>query len=172
MPRIEKQYIIIGKIVAPMGIRGEVKVVILTDYPERFANGSELLLRLPESEPKRVKITSQNPHKGGLTLKIEGIDTRNDAETLRGAEFVIDESELTELPAGEFYVFDIIGLKVTSEDGRECGEVTEVLQGGANDVYVTSTGLCIPAMRDVIAKVDVEKGEIIIRPVPGLLDKN
>ena len=169
MPRIERD-IVIGKIVAPIGIRGEVKVVVLTDFPERFDAGNELALKPPKGEPRRVKITGQRPQKGGLTLKIEGIDTRSDAETLRGAEFVIDESGLAELPAGQFYVFDIIGLKVVTDDGRECGEVTEVVQSGANDVYVTSTGLCIPALRDVVAKVDVDKGEIVIRPVPGLLD--
>jgi 16S rRNA processing protein RimM len=162
--------IVIGKIVAPIGIRGEVKVVVLTDFPERFDAGNELVLKPPKGEPKPVKITSQRPQKGGLTLKLEGVDTRGDAEALRAAEFVIDQSELTKLSEGEFYVFDLIGLKVVTDDGRECGEVTEVVQSGANDVYVTSTGLCIPALRDVVAKVDVDKGEIVIRPVPGLLD--
>jgi 16S rRNA processing protein RimM len=162
--------IVIGKIVAPIGIRGEVKVLVLTDFPERFEAGSELAIRSPKGECMRAKIASARTHKDGLALKLEGIDSRSDAETLRGCEFVIDQSELAELPAGRFYVFDIIGLKVTTEDGRECGEVIEVLAGGANDVYVTSTGLCIPALHDVVAKVDVDKREMVIRSVPGLLD--
>jgi len=169
MPRSQRD-IVIGRIVAPVGIRGEVKVIVLTDFPERFEPGSELALRLPKGESARAKISSARAHKDGLTLKLAGIDSRNDAETLRGSEFVIDESELTELPADRFYVFDIIGLKVVTDDGRECGEVTEVLASGANDVYVTSTGLCIPALRDVVAKVDFDKREMVIRPVPGLID--
>ena len=161
--------IVIGRIVAPIGIRGEVKVIVLTDFPERFGVGNELVIRLPNGESKLVKIESGRRHKDGLTLRLEGIGTRNDAEALRDSEFVIDKSELAELPEGEFYVFDIIGLKVVTDDGRECGEVTEVLQTGANDVYVTSTGLCIPALKNVVAKVDFDKGEMVIRPVPGLL---
>ncbi len=139
--------IVIGKIVAPIGIRGEVKVVVLTDFPERFEAGSELALKPAKGESRRARIVSQRPQKGGLTMKLEGVDTRDDAEALRDAEFVIDERELAKLPEGEFYVFDIIGLRVVTDDGRECGEVTEVVQSGANDVYVTSTGLCIPALR-------------------------
>lgn len=162
--------IVIGKIVAPVGIRGEVKVIVLTDFPERFDVGSEIALKMPKGESRRVRIAGRRPTRSGLTLKLEGIDTRNDAETLRDAEFVIDRSELAELSEGQFYVFDIIGLRVITDDGRECGEVIEVLQGGANDVYVTSTGLCIPALHDVVAKVDVDKREMVIRPVPGLLD--
>jgi 16S rRNA processing protein RimM len=162
--------IVIGKIVAPIGIRGEVKVVVLTDFPERFEVGSEIALNPPKAESRRVKIAAQRPHKGGLTIKLDGVDTREGAEALRNAEFVIDQSELAELSEGEFYVFDIIGLRVVTDDGRECGEVTEVVQSGANDVYVTSTGLCIPALRDVVARVDLDKGEMVIRPVPGLLD--
>jgi len=169
MPR-DQQDIVVGKIVAPAGIRGEVKVIMLTDFPERFERGNELVLKPPKGEPRRVKIVGQKPHKGGLTIKLAGVDTRDDAEALRDSEFVISEGELGELPAGQFYLFDIIGLKVVTDDGRECGEVTEVLQSGANDVYVTSTGLCIPALRDVVAEVDLDKGKIVIRPVPGLLD--
>lgn len=162
--------VVIGKIVAPVGIRGEVKVIVLTDFPERFNVGSEIMLKPPKGESRRVKIELQRPTKGGLTIKLEGVDTRNDAEALRDAQFVIDKSEVATLPEGEFYVFDIIGLRVVTDDGRECGEVVEVLQGGANDVYVTSTGLCIPALRDVVVGVDVDKREMVIRPVPGLLD--
>ena len=169
MPRSERD-IVIGKIVAPIGIRGELKVLALTDFPARFEAGNELRLRPLTGEHRPVKIESQRPHKGGFVMKLAGVDARDDAEALRGSEFVIDESELAKLPPGEFYVFDIIGLKVVTDDGRECGEVTEVVQSGANDVYVTSTGLCIPALKDVVAEVDLVRGEMVIRPVPGLLD--
>lgn len=169
MPRGEQE-IVIGKIVGPLGTRGEVRTLVLTDFPERFHADNELTLRLPKGESKKAKLLSGRQHREGLALKLEGVDTRDDAEALRGAEFVIDPSELHELPDGGFYVFDLIGLSVLTDDGRECGEVTEVLQSGANDVYVTSTGLCIPALKSVVAKVDIEEGVMIIRPVPGLLD--
>ncbi len=169
MPRSERD-IVIGKIVAPLGTRGEVKIVVLTDFPERFDAGASLKLNLPDGEVRQVKVQASRVHKDGLALKIEGVDTRNDAEALRNAEFGIEESELGELPEDRFYVFDLIGLDVVTDDGRELGKVTEILQGGANDVYVTSTGVCIPALKTVVAKIDVAEGKMVIRPVPGLLD--
>jgi len=169
MPRSERD-IVIGKIIAPLGTRGEVKAIVLTDFPERFAAGVELSLRLPQGEVRRVKLESARVHREGLALKIEGVEVRNDAEALRSAEFTIDESELAELPDDRFYVFDLIGIKVVADDGRELGEVTEVLQGGGNDVYITSTGLCIPALKNVVTKIDLGEGRMVIHPVPGLLD--
>lgn len=166
---ISEQYIVIGKIIAPLGTRGEVKTIVLTDFPERFKAGVELSLRSPEGDTKPVKIESARVHKEGLALKIDGVETRDGAEALRNAEFLIDEAELTELPNDRFYLFDLIGLKVVADDGREFGEVTEVMQGGGNDVYITSTGLCIPALKTVVVKIDVGEGRMVIHPVPGLL---
>ncbi|MGI6296918.1 MAG: ribosome maturation factor RimM [Armatimonadota bacterium] len=169
MSRTERD-IVIGKIVAPLGIRGEVKVVVLTDFPERFDAGSDLTLRLTDGNRRPVKVKSQRLYKDGLALTLEGLETRNDAEDIRGAEFVVDVDELRQLPEDTFYIFDLIGLKVITTDGRECGEVTEIMHGGANDVYLTSTGLCIPALKEVVEKIDIGQGTLTIRPVPGLLD--
>lgn len=168
MPRSERD-IVIGKVVAPHGIRGEVKVIVLTDFPDRFDVGSELRLVPENGESRKLVVEANRQYKGGLVLKLRGVETRDDSEAMHGAEFVIDESDLAQLPTGGFYVFDILGLKVVTDDGRELGEVTEVLQSGANDVYVTSTGLCIPALKDVIAKIDIDGGVIVVHPVPGLL---
>lgn len=171
MPRSERD-IVIGKIIAPLGTRGEVKTIVLTDFPERFDAGAELSLRLPDGGVKQVKVESSRLHKEGLALKLEGVETRDDAEALRRAEFTIDESELGELPGDRFYVFDLIGLSVVTDDGRELGKVTEVLQGGGNDVYITSTGVCIPALKTVIANIDMGEGRMVIHPVPGLLPED
>ncbi len=168
MPLSERD-ILIGKIVAPFGLRGEVKVAIHTDFPERMVAGRELTVIKPDGARFPSRIDKSTPNKGGLTIKFKGVETRNDSEELRGAEIVIDESELAELPEDNFYVFDLMGMKVITDDGREQGEVTEVLLGGANDVYVTSNGLCIPAIKDVVVKVDVASKVITIHPVPGLL---
>jgi len=166
MPR-DGRDIVIGRVVGPFGIRGELKVVVTTDFPERFQAGGEVSLNLPKGRRTR-RIERSRPHKGGIILKLEGVETRSDAEELRDIDIIIDENQLRELEAGRFYVFDVIGLKVVTEDGREQGAVTEVLHG-PNDVYVTSTGLCIPALKDVVAKIDIEGGLMLIRAVPGLL---
>jgi len=168
MPLTDRD-ILIGKVVGPFGIRGEVKVLVLTDFPERFDVGRKIALITTTDERRVIRIKAGRPHGGGLLLKLEGVESRNDAEALRGAHIAIDRDELGELQEGSFYVFDIIGLKVVTDDGREFGEVTEVLQGGANDAYCTSTGLCIPALKDVVVKVDIPGRVMVIRPMPGLL---
>jgi len=168
MPRTERD-IVTGRIVAPFGIRGEVKLVPLTDFPWRFDAGRAIRLKLASGERRGELVQHSRSHGGGVILKLRGVDTRDDAEALRDAETVIDESELADLDADSFYVFDIIGLKVVTDDGREFGEVVEVIQSAANDVYVTSAGLCIPALKSVVAKVDVGSGVMTIRPVPGLI---
>lgn len=166
---LEERDILIGKIVAPFGIQGEVKVSIHTDFPERLSAGKTFTIVAPDGKRFESRVDRSIPNKGGMTIKFRGVDTRNQAEDLRGALIVIDESELADLPDDSFYVFDLIGLKVITDDGREQGEITEIMQGGANDVYVTSNGLCIPALKTVVAKVDFDNRVMIIHPVPGLL---
>lgn len=161
--------VIIGKVVAPFGVRGEVKTAILTDFPERFDKGNTITLKMPDGKRQEVKILSSREQGGGVTLKLSGFDTRSDAELLRNAEIVIPESEVAELPEDTFYIFELIGLKVVTDDGREFGKITEVIQAGGNDVYETSTGLLIPAIKDVIVKIDIKEGQMIIHPIPGLL---
>lgn len=168
MPRTE-QDIVIGKIVAPFGVRGEVKVLALTDFPERFDAGAKMRAKPAKGETRTLTVSTSRPHKDGLVIKYIDVDSADSAEELRSAELVISESELGQLPDSSFYVFDLLGLKVTTEDGCDQGEVVEVLQGGANDVYVTSTGLCIPALKNVVSRVDLERGVMVIRAVPGLL---
>lgn len=167
MDRSERD-ILIGKVTGPFGIRGEVKILVLTDFPERFEKGREIVLNIG-NERRKAKIESSRPHAGVILAKLEGVDNRNEAEQLRNAEIVIDRDQLAKLEEGRFYVFDIIGLKAITEDGRELGTINEVLQGGANDVYCTDTGLCIPALKNIVIKIDIENGVMVIRPMPGLL---
>ncbi len=161
--------IVVGEVVAPFGIRGEVKVIVLTDFPERFSVGNRLTLELAGGKKHLATIQESRSHKAGLVIRLDCAETIDDAEKLRGAQIVVDRSELMELGSDEFYVFDLLGLKVTTDDGRELGEVAEVLQSGGNDVYVTSSGVCIPALRSVVTRIDVAEGVMIVHPVPGLL---
>lgn len=161
--------IVIGKIVAPFGIHGDVKLIVLTDFPERFDEGNTITLKTADGNRREARIETSRLYKDGMVVKLKGFETRSDAEELRDTEIVIDRSEVAELPSDRFYLFDIVGLKVVTDDGRELGEVTDVLQSGANDVYVTSTDVLIPAIKDVVAKIDLEAGVMTIRPVPGLL---
>lgn len=168
MPAGQRE-ILVGKVIAPFGVRGEVKIMVMTDFPERFSAGRAINIRLADGRSRTLTLERSRTHKDGLVCKLAGIDDRGAAEEIRQADVIIREDELTRLPEGRFYVFDILGLKVRTDDGRDLGEIVEVLQGGANDVYVTGSGLCIPALKDVVLNIDVSGKEMVIRPVPGLL---
>ncbi|MBP5738588.1 MAG: 16S rRNA processing protein RimM [Abditibacteriota bacterium] len=160
-------YVTVGRVVAAHGIKGEVKILVTTDFPERFDAGNTVRVKT-EKEVAERKITASRESKGCIIAKLSGIDTRNDAEDLRGAEIVITENELGDLGEDRFYLFDLMGMTVTGIDGRDFGTITEVLQGGANDVYVTDKGVLVPALKAIVKKVDVASKAMIIDPPEGL----
>ncbi len=164
-----EDYITIGKVVAPFGVRGEVKVVILTEFPERLSKGNTVMLRYPDGKFVETAINASRPNKGGLLVSFEGPKTRMEAQELRDAEIVIDRADVKKLPKGSYYLFELVGMKVVTDDGRDLGVVEDVLQGGANDVYVTSEQICIPAIKQVVKSIDVATGKMVIHPMPGLL---
>lgn len=168
MPRGDQE-IVVGKLVAPFGTSGEIKVIVLTEFPERLDAGKDIRVRDANGSERKFHIDRSRDHKTGRVLKLQNVDSREDAESLRACEIVIAPEELNPLADGSYYVFELIGLRVVSEDGREWGKVADVLQAGANDVYITTTGLCVPALKDVVAKIDLESGEMLIRAYPGLL---
>lgn len=169
MTASDKQDIVIGAVVAPFGVRGELKVTVSTDFPERFDKGRLVTIKSTEGKRFTTKVERNSAHKGGIILKLEGIDDRNAAEDWRGSQFVIDESEVAKLPEGSYYHYQLIGLKVVTDDGRELGEIVDILQSGANDNYETSTGLLIPAIKQIVTKIDLKEGLMVIHPMPGLL---
>lgn len=162
--------VVIGTIVAPFGIKGEVKVRIETDFPERFLSLKEVWLK-PVTGPGGItQIESVRFHKSGALVKFQGCGDRNGSEELRGAELRIDRSQLKVLDADQFYVHDILGLDVYTTDGEHLGQVTEVLNGPANDVYVTPRAM-IPAIKQVVREIDLNGHKIVIEPIEGLLEE-
>ncbi|MBI5831114.1 MAG: 16S rRNA processing protein RimM [Armatimonadetes bacterium] len=176
----EREWIVRGKVSTAHGIQGQVRLALSTDFPERVLDAKELTLRLPDGSIEVRRLEKASVYKTGLMLKLAGIDDRNAAEALRGAEVVADKSELPALPDDEIYWHQLMGLRVVTVDGQEVGEITDILRTGSNDVYVTEVpsatgrgkrpGPLIPAIDDVLERVDPEAGVVIIRPMPGLLD--
>ncbi len=168
-------YLAVGHIIGVHGLRGELKVELYTDFPERFEPGATLFLGTGLEE---VTIGQVRPHKGHLLLTIDGITDRTAAEALRGQWLFVDEADAAELEEGEFWIHDIIGLRVETEDGSVLGEVTDVLPTGANDVYIVRPApgvtreqeILLPAIADVILAVDVAAGTILVRLPDGLID--
>lgn len=169
-PDIAEGYIAIGQILRPWGVRGEVKVALHTDFPERFLHLTLVFLG-PEAQP--APVLSSRLLQGQALLKLEGYDNPEAAEALRGLWVQIPQDQLMPLPEDEHYVFEMIGVRVVSTDGRDLGEITEVLITGANDVLVVrhpGGEILVPYIDDVVVEEDLPARRIVIRPLPGLLD--
>jgi 16S rRNA processing protein RimM len=152
----------VGWVAAPWGVRGDLKVQPLTDFPERFQRGAALWV-----QGRRIEVQRSRWSRGFVYLGLSGIDSRNVAEELRGALLEVPESDLTPLPEGQYYRFQVIGLEVRTPEGRSLGRVAEILSTGSNDVYVVRGGpreLLIPAIEDVVKEVDVEGGRLVVEP--------
>jgi 16S rRNA processing protein RimM len=163
-------YLVVGKIVGAHGVRGELKVASLSDNPERFQPGSDLLLDAAEGLIS-VKVAAVRPHKGMLLVRLVSINDRNAAELLRGGRLLIPESQAMTLGEDENFAHDLIGLKVETITGEMLGELTEILFTPANDVYVVvgpKGQWLLPALRDVILRVDLEARRIVVDVPDGL----
>ena len=168
----ETEWATIGKVVALFGIRGELKVRLLTDIPNRFAELDAVYVG-----PNHIRHLIQNarPYKGEMiVLKLVGIDDTNAAESLRNHEMCIPLSKLAKLPSDSYYQHDILGLHVFTLDGRELGTIVDIFVTGGNDVYIIKapdgSQILIPAIKDVIKQIDLIHHVMYIDPLPGLLD--
>jgi 16S rRNA processing protein RimM len=172
--RSETEWATIGHIVAPFGIRGELKVYSMSDIPNRFAQLETVYLG-PEHAPRRI--LAARPHKGAvIVLRLQGVDDANMAETLRNVVLMIPAHQLAELPADIYYHHDILGLQVITLQGRVVGTIVDILETGGNDVYVIrdddggGKDILIPAIKDVVKQVDLARRMMYIDPIQGLLN--
>ncbi|WP_083454055.1 ribosome maturation factor RimM [Syntrophomonas palmitatica] len=163
----------IGKIAGSFGVEGWVKVIPLTDFPERFQKMKTVKLS-HAGMVRDVKVEGARPHKGFYLIKLQGIESPEEAVKYRNALLQIDESQLYPLPEGSYYHFQLEGLEVYDAQRGFLGRLTEVLATGANDVYVIQTEqygeVLIPAIKDVVLRVDLSAGKMEINLLPGLLD--
>ena len=165
--------ITIGKVLKPWGVRGEVKVEPLKDFPERFTRLSRVYLTSPAG--KQVLCTVKSVRYAGKTplLVLEGYDTPEKVKALPGWHVQVPEEEAVPLPEGSYYWFELIGMDVRSEAGEKIGTITEVFQTGSNDVYVVKRGgteVYIPATHEVVKQVDKKSRTMVIHLMEGLLD--
>ena len=160
----------IATVLRPHGVRGELKVRLETDFPERFSLLSRVYLG-PEFLPFELQSFRNLPDYG--LLKLEGLDDRTAADALRGMDVQIPIAEAIPLGAGEYYEYQVVGLEVYSADGERLGTVEEVLLTGSNPVYVIAGPdgeILIPGLPDVVLDVDLEGGRMVVSLPPGLLD--
>ncbi|MFC1903178.1 ribosome maturation factor RimM [Chloroflexota bacterium] len=158
---------IIGRILSPRGIKGELRVEVLTDFPQRFAPCSTVYI---DSRPMTIESTEW--HKDKAVIKIDTINSLADAQRLRGKLIEIHHSQVSPLPEGQYYHFQIIGLEVWTTRGEMLGNVTGILSAKSNDNYVVRRPegeVLIPAIDDVVKTIDIDRGRIIIEAIEGLL---
>ena len=172
----EPSYVVLGQVRRPHGVRGEVRVEIFTDYPERMVEQDYLYLANPRTpnDVERCEVESIRPHKGVLLVKLGGHDTREAAERLRGKLLQLPVDEAVPLEEEEYFYYQLEGVEVATERGEWLGQVTEVLGPGAHDVYVVRGPrgeILLPAIEDVILELDLEARKMLVRPLPGLLNE-
>ena len=162
--------IVIGKIVAPHGVRGDIRILPLTDKPEQFLDLEYLLL----PGGKKLTIKSARFHKRMVLITTKEITDMNQAELLRDKEVSIYAEDLPELEEEEYYVADLIGLPVYDEEGNKIGTFKDSLQTGSNDVYlVTAPGkkdVLIPALKEYVKLISPAEGKIVVK-MPQWVDE-
>ncbi len=163
----------VGVITTTHGVRGEVKVFPTTDDPTRFKKIKKVLLDNGK-EKRELEITQVRFFKNQVILKFKGIDDINEVEKYRQADLYVTREHAIPLQKNEYYVADLIGLSVITDEEEAIGEITDVMQTGANDVYVvedqSGKEILIPAISDCIKQVDLENQLMRVHLLPGLRD--
>jgi len=165
----EPRYLAIARVLRSFGVRGEMKVQVLTSFPDRLGRLKRVYLG-PDTAPHEV--TRFRWHRGELLLLLADVQDRNAAEELRGQLVQIASEEAVPLGPGEFYEHQIIGLTVVTAEGEPLGQVVEVLATGANDVYVVEGPrgeVLLPARAQVVRNIDLDSGTMTVTLLPGLL---
>jgi 16S rRNA processing protein RimM len=160
-------WLLVGRVVAPFGVRGEMRVALETEFPERLARRPLYL----GPERRLMRVERVRMHQRDALVKLASIETPEAAAELRGAELYIAQEDAAPLPPGRYYLHQIIGLPVWTTTGERYGEVRDVLSRPANDVYVVQhegREVLMPAISDVVKAIDLDAGRIVIEVVPGL----
>jgi 16S rRNA processing protein RimM len=169
-----EEYITIGKVVNTQGNKGCVRVLPLTDFPERFYKMEQVIV-FSGAKRSKYQIEKASPHKKYIILKFKEINEMNTAADLKGALLQVTRDQLVSLPPDTFYVFELINLDVYTAGGEYLGKIQDVLKTGANDVYVVKAqsinrSILIPALKQVVKEVDIKNKRLVIEPLPGLFD--
>ena len=166
-------FIRVGVISSTHGIRGEVKVFPTTDDVNRFKNLKKVFLDT-QKDQLELEIEGVKFFKQFVILKFKGIDNINDVEKYKGNDILINRKDAVTLKENEYFIFELIGCTVVTDEGQELGILSEVLSTGANDVYVVTTAdkkeILLPYTEECILNIDIENKKIKAHIIPGLLD--
>ena len=168
--------VMIGEVVKPHGIRGEVKVYPFSEQPENFRKYKKIVLQKPADEEPATYTIARSREQGKLAiLQLDGVSTREEAEALQGSRVWLDNSELPQLDTDEYYWHQLKGLRVETETGVQLGTVAGLFSTAASDIMVvTGAGeeFMIPVKGQIIKEINSREGKVIVSPPPGLLEMN
>ena len=163
-------FLLVGILHRPHGVRGEMIMSIMTDFPERLKPGTKLYLGV---EHEQVTIKSLRHHNRGQLIALEGYESREAVSHLRNYELFVSAADRPPLPDGEFYLHQIIGLQVVSDQGQELGRVAEWIETGANGVYIVrdeeGNEVLLPDIDEVVLKIDLDNQQMVVHLIDGLL---
>ena len=165
-----EQFFQVGIFTNTHGLKGEIKVFPNTDDPKRFKRLKQVIMRTPKEE-KQLEVESVRFSKNMVILKFKGIDDINQIERDKGSGLFVPRDQAVPLKKDEYDIADLIGLTVFTDEGEELGRLAEVLQTGANDVYVVQAGekeYLLPAIADCVQSVDPEGGKMVVHMMEGL----
>jgi 16S rRNA processing protein RimM len=163
------RYLAVARVVRPWGVRGLVQAIPLTDFPERFQEGGTYLLG---AERRPICLEHSRPYRSGLVFKFAGYDTPEASDELRDQTLYVPVEEALSLPEGCYYIHQIIGLQVWTDQGEHLGRVTDVWETGANDVYVVDQGgtpILLPAIAQVVLQGDLLRERMTVHLMEGLV---
>jgi 16S rRNA processing protein RimM len=165
--------IAVGRITKSVGLKGELSVAMLTDTPDRFEKMRSAWIGTDEAHAVKLAVLGVRQTRTVAVLKLEGIDSRTAADEKRGQLLFVAAKDAVVPKKGSYFIHEIIGMSVETESGEVIGTVLEVMKYPANDVWVVSKGqkeYLIPAIKDVIRRVDVQRRVVVIHPLEGLLE--
>ena len=172
-PDGEPVYLVVGFLRRAHGVRGEIIMDLHTDFPERLRNGRQLFVG---DEHKSMTLSSARHHAKGMLVKFEGIETSEDAGQMRNQWVYVKAADLPSLPEGKMYQHELFGFEVVDETGTSLGELVEIIETGANDVYVVRDAggheILLPAIPSVILELDPHQRTMRVHLLEGLLPGN
>ena len=166
------KYLELGQIVNSKGLKGEVKVNSFSEEPDRFETLSKVLIKMRNGNLEEYTIEKVGYNKNQVIIKFKEINSIEEAEKLRNLYILIDRDDLEALPEGIYYIADLLGLDVYTENNEYLGKVDDINNTGSNDIYVVKDELgkqkLLPGIKEVIKKVDLDEKKIIVNLIEGL----
>ena len=169
---MEKEMLEIGQIVNTFGVKGMIKIVPYTDDVKRFDNLKTIYV-VTRNKKTEYEIEEIKYHKNMVLAKLKGVDTMNDAELLKQSSVQIERKDAIHLEKDTYFIVDLIGLKVITDENEELGNIVDIFNTGSNDIYVVKDELgkqiLLPAISEVIKSIDIENKKIIVHLMKGLV---